>query len=90
MVSAMNKRKNGGRPVLYNKNGKDKLDDPLVIAEDSPGYMTPCPVCEWRVFDVFNPPDKQTRIEIKCPNCRNVVDIPIYELRQQVIKTEYR
>ena len=81
MVSAMDKRRNQNRrPVAYNdKNGRDNSDEPLIIMKDSSGYMTSCPMCEKRVFDVYDPLDKPTRIEIKCPRCRNIVDIPISE-----------
>ena len=37
----------------------------------------PCPVCGKRVFDVTGLPDEPVRVSIKCPHCRNIVDIPI-------------
>jgi len=78
MVSAIEKRKNGRGPIIYSKNGKDKPDEPHMVMEDSFLYMAPCPVCEKRVFDISDPPDKLTLIRLKCPHCRNIVKIPIY------------
>lgn len=79
MVSAMDNRKNSKRPVLYSRGNINKSDDPLIVDRESFGYMTSCPECKRRVFDVYDPPDRLTRIQIKCPHCRKVVKIPIYE-----------
>ena len=85
MVSAMDKRKNGrGRPVTYSKSGRDKPDEPFIAAEDALSYITPCPVCERRVFDVYDPPDNPTRIRLKCPHCRNIVKIPISAISKTI------
>ena len=73
MVSAIEKKKNGRKPIIYG----DKPDDPLVVAEEAFGYMMPCPMCEKRVFDVSDPPDTPTRIRLKCPHCKKIVRIPI-------------
>jgi len=81
MVNALDKRRSGQKPVKYERNSKDKPDDPLVVTEDVFEYMAPCPLCEKRVLDVDEPPDKPTRIRLKCPHCRNVVRIPISSLR---------
>lgn len=81
MVSAMDKRKNGRKPVTYDTGG-DKLDDPLVVAEDLFGFLAICPVCERRVFDVSDLSDNPVRLRFKCPHCRNIVIIPISEITQ--------
>jgi len=82
MVSAVDKRKNGKKPILYGAEVKDKPDDPLIVAEPLFEYMAACPVCEKRVLDISDPPDNhQTRIRLKCPHCRRIVKIPISEPR---------
>ena len=45
--------------------------------DESFKYITPCPICGKRVFYVSEPPDKPTRIRLKCPHCRKIVRIPI-------------
>ena len=55
----------------------DNSNNFLAVMEDTEGYTAPCPVCEKRVFDVYDPPDKPTRIRIKCPHCRKIVKIPV-------------
>ena len=77
MVTVADKRKNEHKPIIYDKSGRDKPDDPLAVMEEILDYIAPCPVCERRVFDVFDAPDKPTKIRIKCPHCRSVVKIPI-------------
>jgi len=77
MVSALDKRKNGNKPIQYRKNEGDKPDDSLIVAEDAFEYIAPCPACERRVLDVDDPPDKPTRVRLKCPHCRKIVRIPI-------------
>ena len=83
MVSAMENRNEGRRkPVTYDTVGKDKPDDPMVVAEESFGYMASCPVCTRRVFDVSDIASDSVRVRLKCPHCRNIVKIPISGITQ--------
>ena len=76
MVSTMDKRKNGRKPIIYNKYG-NKPDDPLVVMEDMFEYMASCPLCERRVFDVSDIPGVPVHVRLKCPHCKNFVEVPI-------------
>jgi len=81
MVSAIEKKKTGREPIVYSTKNLDKPHDPLIVAEDSFEYTAPCPMCERRVLDVDDPPERPTRVRLKCPHCRRVVRIPLSGLR---------
>jgi len=48
-------------------------------AESADGLFeyTLCPECGRRVFDVHGQPSSLICIRLKCPHCRNIVNIPI-------------
>lgn len=35
-----------------------------------------CPVCGKRIFDISDFPEKEFVISCKCPNCKEIVDVP--------------
>ena len=46
-----------------------------------------CPKCDWRIFDKVTP--TSGIIELKCPNCRKIVEIDLsYRTRQQNKKAD--
>jgi len=72
--------------ILYEQNKKTKqeqleykfpINKPLRVAEDSFGYITPCPVCDKRIFDVTKLTEEPVNIRLKCPHCKKIVSIPI-------------
>jgi transcription elongation factor Elf1 len=38
-------------------------------------YKMRCPMCGKRAFDISEMPADTVIIELKCPNCRNIVEI---------------
>ncbi|WP_460641822.1 hypothetical protein [Lacrimispora brassicae] len=34
-----------------------------------------CPVCRKRAFDIYASPKGEIWIELKCPHCRNIIQI---------------
>jgi endogenous inhibitor of DNA gyrase (YacG/DUF329 family) len=77
MVNALEKKKNGRKPVTYYKSDREKTERPLMVAEEMFEYMASCPVCDKRVFDVSDIPGSHVRVRIKCPHCRRIVKIPL-------------
>jgi len=78
MISVSDKQRIYRRPAsAYNKKSGNKSGKPPAFAEDELGCITQCPVCDKRVCDVYDPPDKPTQIKLKCPHCRKIVKIPI-------------
>lgn len=43
-----------------------------------------CPKCDWRIFDKVTP--TTGTIELKCPNCRRVVEVDLSLRRNATIK----
>jgi len=43
-----------------------------------------CPKCDWRIFDKVTP--TTGTIELKCPNCRRVVEVDLSLRRNTTIK----
>ena len=43
-----------------------------------------CPKCDWRIFDKVTP--TTGTIELKCPNCRRVVEVDLSLRRNSKIK----
>ena len=39
-------------------------------------YKMKCPKCEKRAFDISAISNVPVIVELKCPNCRNIVKIP--------------
>ena len=35
-----------------------------------------CPLCNKRAFDISSFPKEELKIELKCPNCHNLVVVP--------------
>lgn len=83
MLSEIDKRKNGRKPVIYNRNTGDKPDEPPSSIEDLFEYIAACPVCGKRIFDVSDIPGNPVRVRLKCPHCRKIVRIPISEAPPQ-------
>lgn len=42
-------------------------------------YKMICPKCGKRVFDISDKPSNPLTIELKCPNCRNIVQVSCKE-----------
>jgi hypothetical protein len=40
------------------------------------GKRLMCPICKKRACDISDFPEKEISIEVKCPNCHNLVVIP--------------
>jgi phage FluMu protein Com len=73
-----------GKQIQYIKKSSSLDGNPCFTGGGSSKHTIFCIVCEKRVFDVYDPPAIPTRIEIKCPHCRKVVDIPISKLAAAV------
>ena len=49
----------------------------LMVMENQPDYVVPCPVCEKRALDVSELPERLIKLRFKCPHCRNIVVTPL-------------
>ncbi|MBQ7960119.1 MAG: hypothetical protein IJ285_02775 [Clostridia bacterium] len=39
--------------------------------------MVKCPNCKKRVFDVQSAPQGSVEVQLKCPHCKNIVNISV-------------
>lgn len=54
------------------------------MSNDEMKIVVRCPKCDWRVFDKVTPTTGV--IELKCPNCRKVVEVDLSLRKSQGMK----
>jgi len=67
MITEFDKRERRRKYISENCESED----------ESFKHMTQCPICDKRIFDLSDRPDKPTQIRLKCPHCRKVIKIQI-------------
>lgn len=75
------RNKQHGIPIFSN-NGLVSPERSSVSSEIPYKHREYCPICEKRAFDVSNLESGNIGIELKCPHCRNIVLVPIRDIKQ--------
>jgi Zn finger protein HypA/HybF involved in hydrogenase expression len=39
-----------------------------------------CPECRKRAFDIKKPPDANIEVALKCPHCKKIITVKVYEI----------
>ncbi len=55
---------------------KDTPNKKTNTKEGKPKLAMRCPVCTKRAFDISDLPANLVLVELKCPHCRNIVQVP--------------
>ena len=74
MTSRVREKAPGKKQIVYGiADGENAV---YAVAESAFEYTASCPMCNRRVFDTTNIPGNLIYVRLKCPHCRNIVNIP--------------